>query len=76
MNWTLLPAAPGTCPECAVAHDPNQPHNRDSLFYQTKFGIEHGRGPTWADAMEHCNEEIKERWTHALESRGINVKGE
>lgn len=26
----------GTCPECAVKHDPEQPHNRDSLAYQYK----------------------------------------
>lgn len=27
----------GTCPMCAVAHDPALPHNRDSLAYQYKF---------------------------------------
>ena len=33
--FSLLPAAPGTCPECAVAHPPELPHNQKSLFYQT-----------------------------------------
>ena len=28
---------PDTCPECAVVHDPQQPHNRDSLYYQYKI---------------------------------------
>ena len=34
----LLNGVPeGTCPECAVKHTPDQPHNRDSLFYQYHF---------------------------------------
>ena len=33
----ILPPKPGTCPECAVDHDPAMPHNRDSLFYQMRF---------------------------------------
>ena len=40
---TLLPAPKGTCPECAVKHDPDQPHNQQSLFYQYHFYHEHGR---------------------------------
>lgn len=63
----------GTCPECAVAHDPEQPHNRDSLAYQYKFYDKYGRWPTWADAMAHCTPEIKEFWTHALNERGVEV---
>ena len=63
----------GTCPECAVEHDPEQPHNRDSLTYQYKFYDQHGRWPTWADAMAHCPEEVKEVWTQALRERGVKV---
>lgn len=37
---------PDTCPECAVVHDPQQPHNRDSLYYQYKFYDAHGCWPT------------------------------
>lgn len=33
-------APEGTCPECAVAHDPEQPHNRDSLTYKRGVKIE------------------------------------
>ena len=33
----LLKSPPDTCPECAVVHDPQQPHNRDSLYYQYEF---------------------------------------
>ena len=53
-EFTLLPAAPGLCPECAVKHESHEPHNKDSLFYQTKFFMEHKRRPTWADAISHC----------------------
>lgn len=66
---------PGTCPECAVKHDPRMPHNRDSLRYQYKFYDKHGRWPTWADAMEHCPQEIKDAWTQALTEKGVNVSG-
>lgn len=64
---------PGTCPMCAVKHNPEQPHNRDSLAYQYKFYDEHGRWPTWADAMEHCSDEVKAYWKEALEARGIEI---
>ena len=69
-GMTLLGKTPeGTCPECAVKHDPEQPHNRDSLTYQYKFYDQHGRWPTWADAMAHCPEEVKEVWTQVLRER-------
>lgn len=65
---------PGTCPICAVKHDPVQPHNRDSLAYQYKFYDEHGRWPTWADAMEHCTQEVKDYWVAALAAHGVKVE--
>ena len=63
-GMTLLGRTPeGTCPECAVKHDPEQPHNRDSLTYQYKFYDQHGRWPTWADAMAHCPDVLeKHEW--------------
>lgn len=64
----------GTCPMCAVKHDPDMPHNRDSLTYQYKFYDEHGRFPTWADAMAHCPKEIKEIFTQALQEHGVEVR--
>lgn len=63
----------GTCPECAVEHEPGQPHNRGSLAYQYKFYDKHGRFPTWKDAMEHCSDEVKELWIAELERHGIDV---
>lgn len=63
----------GTCPECAVKHDPEQPHNRDSLAYQYKFYDKHGRWPTWEDAMAHCSDDIKEFWRMELSRRGVSV---
>lgn len=69
----LLPAAPGTCPICAVKHDPEQPHNQQSLYYQMHHQMEHGRGATWEDAMAHCSEEIKVAWIVALGEHGVVV---
>ena len=64
---------PGTCPECAVAHEPEQPHNAQSLAYQYKFYDKHGRWPTWTDAMDHCSDEIKAQWIEALTERGVKL---
>lgn len=64
---------PGTCPECAVAHAPEQPHNPQSFAYQYKFYDQHGRWPTWADAMEHCSPTVKAHWIAELAKRGITV---
>lgn len=63
----------GTCSECATKHEPNQPHNQQSLFYQYKFYNEHGRWPTWEDAMAHCDEQMKEFWCDQLQKLGVNV---
>ena len=63
----------GTCPECAVKHDPEQPHNRDSITYQYKFYDKHGRWPTWSDAMAHCSDDIKDYWKQALKERGVSI---
>jgi len=63
----MMPAPQGTCPECAVNHSPDQPHNQQSLFYQYHFFNEYGRWPTWGDAMAHCTEEVKAIWREALE---------
>lgn len=64
---------PGTCPMCAVKHDPQMPHNKDSMTYQYKFYDLNGRWPTWVDAMAHCTPEIRELWLEALEQRGVKV---
>ena len=42
-KFMILPPDPGVCQECAVDHDPVQPHNRDSLYYQYSFYAKHGR---------------------------------
>ncbi len=71
--FKLLPAPPGTCPECGAKHDPGQPHNRESLLYQYTFFDKHGRWPAWSDAMAHCDEYMREKWTAALAETGIIV---
>lgn len=65
---------PGTCPECAVKHDPRLPHNRDSLAYQYKFYDKNGRWPTWVDAMAHCSEDVKEQTLAVLREHGVELE--
>ena len=64
---------PGTCHMCAEKHNPEEPHNQQSLTYQYKFYDQHGRWPTWKDAMEHCSDEAKAQWIEALKERGVEV---
>ena len=71
--FTMFPAKPGTCPECAVKHDPEAPHNQQSLFYQYKFFNEHGRWPTWEDAMAHCSDGMKVIWGSLLREHGVTT---
>lgn len=67
----LLPPAPHLCQACAIDHEPDQPHNQQSLHYQYWFYGQHGRWPTWTDAMAHCSEEVQKFWREALIRKGI-----
>jgi hypothetical protein len=58
----LMPAAPGTCPECATDHEPNEPHNPDSLYYQVRFKMVHGRDPTDEDCVAHVEPSKQKAW--------------
>lgn len=56
----------------AVAHAPEWPHDATSLYYQVAFSRQHGRVPTWADALAHCAAPMREAWTSVLETLGID----
>jgi len=62
----LMPCAPDACQECAKKHAPEMPHNQQSLYYQYKFYQQHGRFPTWDDAVAHCAVEVKVAWMKVL----------
>ena len=65
-SFSVLPPKPNNCQMCAVDHATDQPHDHGSLFYQMKFNQEHGRFPTWEDAMAHCSEEVRTQWGSLL----------
>lgn len=65
----LLPPAPHLCQTCAYAHKPEEPHNAQTLYYQTDFLMKHGRKLTWKDALEHCDEEIRAYWEAELRKK-------
>ncbi len=69
----LLKPQEGVCQICATKHEPADPHNKQSLYYQVDFFITHGRYPTWEDAMSHCNNETKRVWTAELQRLGVEV---
>lgn len=62
-----------TCPVCATDHSPALPHDPGSAFYQALFECQAGRLPTWADAMEHCAEDVQEGWKAELRRMGVRV---
>lgn len=69
----LLPPAPDVCQACATKHDSAEPHNQQSLYYQYWFYGQHGRWPTWADALAHCDAEMRAAWTAGLAEHGVIV---
>lgn len=69
-SMQLLPPKEGVCPICAVDHKPEAPHNQQSLYYQYRFYGSHGRWPTWADAIAHCSDDMREAWKQQLQDLG------
>lgn len=67
----IVAPGPGRCRVCATAHRKEDPHDRDSLYYQNRFFRKHKRFPTWEDAMSHCTEERKAAFRDELSHRGI-----
>jgi hypothetical protein len=72
-SFSILPPAPHLCQTCAVAHQPEQPHDPTSFFYVTKFSLETGRSPTWSDGMAHCEDPVKNHWAKYLTGIGIDI---
>jgi hypothetical protein len=68
--FTLLKTKPGVCPECAVDHAADQPHDRMSLTYRYTFYRQHGRWPNWKDALAHCDQVVREQWERVLREAG------
>lgn len=62
---------PGACPQCATKHEADKPHDRNSLYYLYLFRKRNRRFPSWSDAMAHCDNKTKARWTQKLVSKGI-----
>lgn len=72
-GWRLLPPKPDVCQTCASDHEPEEPHNQQSLYYQYAFYGQHGRWPTWADALAHCEIGMREMWIVELRKMGVAV---
>lgn len=75
VNAMILPAPEGTCPDCATRHEPEQPHNAQSMHYQYTFYGREGRWPTWNDALAHCPENVRKFWVKELIARGVCLDG-
>lgn len=73
-TWTIIGTPrPGACSQCFIEHHPAFPHDAQSLQYQYRFNAEHGRWPTWEDAMAHCDDEVYEAFREGLAAQGVEV---
>jgi hypothetical protein len=70
---TLLKPHPSKCEECAAEHRAEEPHNASGIYYQVFFQMQHGRSPTWTDAMSQCSDEMKSLWISGLARFGVTV---
>lgn len=70
--WKVMPPSQG-CPDCGRGHEEWMPHDLQMLVYQYQFRSQHGRWPTWHDAMAHCTEEVKRDWIEGLKHHGLVV---
>lgn len=66
----MPPDDPLACPTCGRRHDPGQPHDATRLHYQYRFYAEHGRWPTWKDAIAHCDAPTRQAWEEELRRLG------
>lgn len=73
VDMKLLPPHKQACQVCGHIpnHAPEEPHNALSLYYQYSFYFQHGRWPTWVDAMAHCTIDVRERWIAELKRKGL-----
>jgi hypothetical protein len=73
-GFALMPCKQdGRCQVCATHHEPELPHNQQSLYYQYSFYSKHGRWPTWFDAMDHCSNKVKKVTKDVLREQGIEL---
>jgi hypothetical protein len=73
MRMAILKPGPGKCPACAAEHNPDEPHDPTSLYYQSVFKSVNNRLPTWKDAMGHCTPEVQAAWAKELAKYGIKT---
>ncbi len=69
VQFDILPSPPGTCARCGVKHQAAEPHNAQAMYYLYRFYGEHGRWPTWADAIAHCSITMQGAWIAELTRR-------
>lgn len=71
--WQQLPPPADRCQVCAGDHTPEQPHNPDSLFWQTARTIAGESMPTWEEALAHVSDEVHEAWRKGLAEHDVTV---
>lgn len=72
-DFNLKPPPEGCCQICGNEHEPAHPHNPDSFYYRVNFINQHGRPPTWRDAMAHCPPHEVAAWSWALIKLDIDL---
>ncbi len=73
-TMTLLPPREGLCQTCATKHEPELPHNAQSLYYQTARHMQ-GLPANWLTATEHCTDDMRSLWREHLIGLGVDFDG-
>lgn len=64
---------PNFCDTCGEYHLEYMPHEYGSFTYRQNFFNQHGRLPTYRDAMRHCPPEVRDLAVQAYEAFGLDV---
>lgn len=70
---TLMPPAVDACQVCAVKHALEDPHDPNSLYWQTKRHIDGLDPPTWIDATEHLDDKRYELVREFLAGHDLHI---
>jgi hypothetical protein len=65
-HFVILAPSPGLCQVCADEHAPDEPHDPESVYWRVLRAREGLNKPTWEDALGHCPEDVRRRWTTSL----------
>lgn len=69
----LLPPPPDACQVCERKHEPNLPHDAQSVYWHVRRQMDGEPPPTWDDALAHVSDEMHLALCVELLKHGVTV---